>query len=54
MTAMAIIGHQSEKMFERYNTIDEADLKRAAAKINTYLTLAHQEAEGESSNPAIS
>ena len=38
MTAMAIIGHQSEKMFERYNTIDEADLKRTAAKMNTYLT----------------
>ena len=53
MTAMAIIGHRSEKMYKRYNTIDEADLKQAASRINTYLTLAHQEAEVQTQNSAI-
>lgn len=53
MTAMAIIGHRSEKMYKRYNTIDEADLKQAASRINTYITLAHQEAEALTQNSAI-
>ena len=53
MTAMAIMGHRSEKMYKRYNTIDEADLKQAASRINTYITLAHQEAEARTQNSAI-
>ncbi len=53
MTAMAIIGHKSEKMFKRYNTIDEADLKQAASRINTYITLAHQETESQERKSAI-
>lgn len=53
-TAMAIVGHKSEKMWRRYNTIDEGDLKQAAARLNTYLTLTHLEADSRASNAAIS
>jgi integrase len=52
-TAMEIVGHKSVQMFRRYNTIDERDLKAAATRINTYLTLAHQEAESATQNSAI-
>ena len=52
-TAMEIVGHKSVQMFRRYNTIEERDLKAAAARINTYLTLASQEAEGVKHNSAI-
>lgn len=36
-TAMRIVGHKSEKMWKRYNAIDEQDLTRAASRLNTYL-----------------
>ena len=36
--AMAFSGHKSEKMHLRYNSVSEADLTKAASKINTYLT----------------
>jgi integrase len=36
-TAMKIIGHTSEKMWARYNAIDERDLTRAAEKVHKYL-----------------
>ena len=38
VTAMKIVGHMSEKMHRRYNSVSEADLTKAASKINTYLT----------------
>jgi len=38
VTAMKIVGHKSEKMHRRYNSVNEADLLAAASKINTYLT----------------
>jgi integrase len=38
-TAMRIIGHKSEKMWKRYNAIEERDLTQAAAKLDKYLTL---------------
>ncbi len=53
MTAMRIIGHTSEKMHKRYNTIDEHDLRRAASQINTYLTLAQQDSNSREQNSAI-
>ena len=45
MTAMKIIGHKSEQMHRRYNTIQSEDLHEAAAKLqryraNTVITLA--------------
>jgi integrase len=36
-TAMKIVGHKSEKMWKRYNAIEEKDLMNAASKLNTYL-----------------
>lgn len=38
VTAMKIVGHKSEKMHQRYNSVSEPDLVIAASKINTYLT----------------
>jgi integrase len=40
-TAMKIIGHSSEKMWKRYNAIDEGDLTKAAEKLNRYLQGEH-------------
>ncbi len=45
MTAMKIVGHKSEQMHRRYNTIQPEDLHEAAAKLekytaNTVITLA--------------
>lgn len=36
-TAMKIVGHKSEKMWKRYNAIDEKDLTAAASRLNIYL-----------------
>jgi len=49
---MAIIGHKSPQMWRRYNTIDAADLRAAAAKINTLITLASKEESTAQANPA--
>ena len=38
ITAMKIVGHKSEHMHRRYNSVSEADLLLAASRINTYLT----------------
>ena len=35
-TAMKIVGHKSERMWQRYNSIEEKDLLRAASRLNTY------------------
>ena len=34
---MRIVGHKSEKMWKRYNAIDERDLTKAASRLHTYL-----------------
>ena len=36
-TAMEIVGHKSEKMWKRYNAIEERDLHAAALKVHKYL-----------------
>lgn len=36
-TAMKIVGHKSEKMWKRYNSIAERDLTQAAQKVHKYL-----------------
>jgi len=38
ITAMRIVGHKSERMHRRYNSVSEGDLLAAASKLNTYLT----------------
>ena len=53
MTAMKIIGHKSEQMHRRYNTIQPEDLHEAAAKLqryraNTVITLASVVGSGQS------
>ena len=52
MTAMKIVGHKSEQMHRRYNTIQPEDLHEAAAKpqkytANTVITLASSPATGQ-------
>ena len=41
LTIMQISGHKTMVCFTRYNSFRESDLKAAALKANTYLTLAH-------------
>lgn len=52
MTAMKIVGHKSEQMHRRYNTIKQEDLHDAAAKLqkytaNTLITLASHQESGQ-------
>jgi hypothetical protein len=35
---MKIVGHKAEKMWKRYNAIEEQDLTQAAAKLDRYLS----------------
>jgi len=35
-TAMKIVGHKSERMHRRYNTVEPEDLRRAVSKLATY------------------
>ena len=37
-TAMKIVGHKSDRMHRRYNTIEPDDLHQAAAKLHTFRT----------------
>ena len=53
-TAMAIIGHKSPQMWRRYNTIDATDLRAAASKVNTLITLEAKRAEEAAANQAKS
>ena len=52
MTAMKIVGHKSEQMHRRYNTIQPEDLHEAAKKLqkytaNTVITLASEPLSGQ-------
>jgi integrase len=35
-TAMRIVGHKSEKMWKRYNAMEDSDLLKAASKLDAY------------------
>jgi len=39
VTAMKIVGHKSEKLHKRYNSVSEADLRLAAKKLSSYHSL---------------
>ena len=54
MTAMKIVGHKSEQMHRRYNTIEPADLHEAAAKLHRYAanTLITPPDSGAAQSPA--
>ena len=52
MTAMKIVGHKSEQMHRRYNTIQSEDLQEEAEKLqrctsNTVITLASSAVSGQ-------
>jgi integrase len=38
VTAMRLVGHKSEKMHKRYNSVSEADLTQAANRLDFYLS----------------
>ena len=50
LTIMQISGHKTMVCFTRYNSFREADLKAAACKSNTYLTLAHAKVSEQGSD----
>jgi integrase len=55
-TAMKIVGHKSERMHRRYNTIEPEDLHRAVSKLaayqaNTLITPGSDAVGAEKSNP---
>ena len=53
LTIMQISGHKTMVCFTRYNSFREADLKAAACKANTYLTLACIIHDGSWRNRAV-
>ncbi len=38
ITAMKIVGHKSERIHRRYNSVAESDLTQAASKLHTYIS----------------
>ena len=48
VTAMKIVGHKSKKMYKRYNNVNEEDLLKASAKLNTLITPANFPSRKES------
>ncbi len=53
LTIMKITGHKTLEVFKRYNSFLEGDLRDAAHRFNTYLTLAHQSGDRASQKHAI-
>jgi integrase len=53
LTIMRITGHKTLEVFKRYNSFLESDLKAAAQRFNTYLTLAHQDEDSDTRKSAI-
>jgi len=51
VTAMRIVGHKSEKMHKRFNSVSEADLKQAAKQLDSYLS---NTVLTPATNPAVS
>jgi integrase len=54
LTIMRITGHKTLEVFKRYNSFLESDLKDAAHRFNTYITLAHRYQNLETQKSAIS
>jgi integrase len=49
LTIMEISGHKTMVCFTPYNSFREADLRAAACKFNTYLTLVHAKVSAQGS-----
>jgi integrase len=50
LTIMTITGYKTMAVFKRYNSFRVNDLKEAASRLNTYLTLAHTSQVTDSPN----
>ncbi len=48
LTILRITGHKTLEVFKRYNSFLEGDLREAASRFNTYLTLAHSNQNSDS------
>ena len=53
LTIMRITGHKTLEVFKGYNSFLEGNLREAANRFNTYLTLAHQAHQSDTQKPAI-
>lgn len=53
LTIMKITGHKTLEVFKRYNSFLEGDLREAASRFNTYLTLAHSATQTDSPKSLI-
>ncbi len=53
LTIMKISGHKTMEVFKRYNSFHESDLREAASRFNTYLTLAHSSQKSDSPKSLI-
>jgi integrase len=53
LTIMRITGHKTLEVFKRYNSFLEGDLREAASRFNTYLTLAHSNQNSDLSKSLI-
>ena len=54
---MKVVGHKSQKMWKRYNSVEEQDLTHAAQKLNRYLktntVITPDQGEGEDRQPKV-